>query len=79
LKPTARERPQFFGEGHRAQKHRTAHLGEHVTLIFEDELTIRYQVQEMLRIERIFEEEGIKEELAALQPLVPDAAISRQP
>ena len=51
---------------------RAVHLGEHVTLLFEDELTIRYQVQEMLRIEKIFEEDGIEEELAAYNPLVPD-------
>jgi Protein of unknown function (DUF3501) len=48
------------------------HLGGHLTLLFEDELTIRYQVQEMLRIERIFEEEGIRHELDAYNPLVPD-------
>src|SRR3954467_10101938 len=53
------------------KKRRTVHLGEHLTLLFEDELTIRYQVQEMLRIERIFEEAGIEEELAAYNPLVP--------
>jgi len=54
------------------KKHRTVALGEHLTLIFEDELTIRYQVQEMLRVERIFEEEGIRDELAAYDPLIPD-------
>jgi hypothetical protein len=54
------------------KKNRMAHLGEHVTLIFEDELTIRYQVQEMLRIERIFEEQGIQDELDAYNPLIPD-------
>ena len=48
------------------------HLGEHVTLQFEDELLIRYQIQEMLRIERIFEEEGIQGELDAYNPLMPD-------
>ena len=72
LETYARERPQFRAKVIAHKKHRTAHLGEHVTLVFEDELTIRYQVQEMLRIERIFEEEGIKEELAAYNPLVPD-------
>jgi hypothetical protein len=72
LETYARERPQFRAEVIAHKKHRTAHLGEHVTLVFEDELTIRYQVQEMLRIERIFEEEGIREELAAYNPLVPD-------
>ena len=50
------------------------HLGEHVTLLFEDELTIRYQIQEMLRIEKIFEEAGIQDELDAYNPLVPDGA-----
>ena len=47
-------------------------LGEHVTLLFEDELTIRYQIQEMLRIEKIFEEDGIRDELDAYNPLIPD-------
>jgi hypothetical protein len=47
-------------------------LGEHVTLQFESELTIRYQIQEMLRIERIFEQEGIDQEIGAYAPLVPD-------
>jgi hypothetical protein len=54
------------------KKLRTVHAGEHVTLIFEDEVTIRYQVQEMLRIERIFEAEGIRGELEAYNPLIPD-------
>jgi hypothetical protein len=45
-----------------------------VTLLFEDETTIRYQVQEMLRIEKIFDEEGIEDELAAYNPLVPDGS-----
>ncbi|GLR25430.1 DUF3501 family protein [Limnobacter litoralis] len=51
---------------------RTVHVGDHVTLIFEDELTIRYQIQEMLRIEKTFEETGIRDELDAYNPLVPD-------
>ena len=72
LETYARERPQFRAKVIAHKKDRTVHLGEHVTLVFEDELTIRYQVQEMLRIERIFEEEGISEELAAYNPLVPD-------
>jgi len=54
------------------KKNRMVHLGEHVTLIFEDEQTIRYQVQEMLRIEKTFEEEGIRDELQAYNPLIPD-------
>ena len=58
-----------------AHKHnRKVHLGEHVTLLFEDELTIRYQIQEMLRAERIFEEDGIVDELDAYNPLVPDGS-----
>jgi hypothetical protein len=54
------------------KRHRSVALGAHVTLLFEDELTVRYQIQEMLRIEKIFEEEGIGHELEAYNPLVPD-------
>ena len=50
------------------------HLGEHVTLLFEDELTIRYQIQEMLRIEKTFEEAGIQDELDVYNPLIPDGS-----
>ena len=58
-----------------AHKHdRTVHLGEHLTLIFEDELTMRYQIQEMLRIEKIFDEDGIRSEIEAYDPLVPDGS-----
>ena len=53
---------------------RTVSLGDHVTLIFEDELTMRYQVQEMLRVEKIFEEAGIQSELEAYNPLIPDGS-----
>ncbi len=56
------------------KKNRTVHLGEHVTLQFEDEMTMRYQVQEMLRAERTFEEEGIQSELDAYNPLIPDGS-----
>ncbi|HEY4697464.1 MAG TPA: DUF3501 family protein [Gallionella sp.] len=56
------------------KKNRNVALGDHVTLIFEDELTIRYQVQEMLRAEKIFEEDGIQEELDAYNPLIPDGS-----
>lgn len=56
------------------KKKRTVFLGEHLTLIFEDEKTIRYQIQEMLRIEKMFEEEGIQGELEAYNPLVPDGS-----
>jgi hypothetical protein len=54
------------------RKLRSVGLGEHVTLLFESELTMRYQVQEMLRIEKIFEEEGIQSEIDTYGPLVPD-------
>jgi hypothetical protein len=74
LEAYARERPSFRAKVLEHKKHRTVALGEHVTLLFEDELTIRYQVQEMLRIERIFEEEGIRHELDAYNPLVPDGS-----
>jgi hypothetical protein len=53
---------------------RTVHLGEHITLQFESEMTIRYQIQEMLRIEKIFEEEGIQQEIDAYAPLVPNGS-----
>lgn len=56
------------------KKNRTVMLGEHITLVFEDETTMRYQIQEMLRVERIFEEEGIQDELNAYNPLVPDGS-----
>jgi glycerol-3-phosphate dehydrogenase subunit C len=56
------------------KKPRTVHLGEHLTLIFEDELTMRYQVQEMLRVEKIFEEAGINDDLEAYNPLIPDGS-----
>ncbi len=56
------------------KKNRTIQVGEHITLLFEDEKTVRYQVQEMLRIEKIFEEEGIESELGAYNPLIPDGS-----
>jgi len=74
LEAYARERNAFRARVMEHKKRRTVHLGEHVTLLFEDELTIRYQVQEMLRIERIFEEDGIRHELEAYNPLVPDGS-----
>jgi Protein of unknown function (DUF3501) len=53
------------------KKKRTVFLGEHLNLLFEDTMTVRYQVQEMLRIEKIFEESGIQDELSAYMPLLP--------
>src|SRR5215831_21396145 len=72
LEAYARERPQFRARVMEHKKNRTVHLGEHVTLIFEDELTIRYQIQEMLRIEKTFEDAGIQDELDTYNPLIPD-------
>ena len=74
LESYARERASFRAKVLEHKKSRTVPLGEHVTLQFEDELTIRYQVQEMLRIERIFEEQSIQGELDAYNPLVPDGS-----
>ncbi|BCF91785.1 MULTISPECIES: DUF3501 family protein [Paraburkholderia] len=56
------------------KKNRIVRLGNHLTFLFEDELTIRYQIQEMLHIEKIFDEEGIQGELEAYLPLVPDGS-----
>jgi Protein of unknown function (DUF3501) len=53
---------------------RSVHLGDHITLQFEDEQTIRRQIQEMLHIEKIFDEEGIQSEIDAYTPLVPDGS-----
>ena len=72
LEAYARERPQFRAKVMAHKKNRRVQLGDDLTLIFEDELTNRYQVQEMLHAERIFEEQGIQEELDAYNPLVPD-------
>jgi uncharacterized protein DUF3501 len=74
LEAYARVRTEFRARVLAHKKRRTVHLGEHVTLLFEDELTVRYQIQEMLRIEKTFEEAGIRDELDAYNPLVPDGA-----
>jgi len=72
LEAYARARAQFRNEVLAHKRHRTVSIGPNVTLVFEDELTMRYQVQEMLRVERIFEESGIQNELDAYNPLIPD-------
>jgi hypothetical protein len=72
LEAYAKDRPGFRARVLAHKQARTVHLGEHLTLIFEDELTLRYQIQEMLRIEKTFEEAGIQDELDAYNPLVPD-------
>jgi hypothetical protein len=72
LENYAKARKDFRARVIAHKKDRTLHLGGCVTLIFEDELTVRYQIQEMLRIEKTFEEAGIQDELDAYNPLVPD-------
>jgi len=72
LEAYARTRAQFRAKVMAHKKNRRVQLGDHLALLFEDELTIRYQVQEMLHAERIFEEEGIQSELDTYNPLVPD-------
>lgn len=62
--------PEFIAH----RKLRTVRLGEHVSVQFEDETTIRRQIQEMLHIEKIFEEDGIRSEIDAYLPLVPDGS-----
>ncbi|MGH8736466.1 MAG: DUF3501 family protein [Burkholderiales bacterium] len=74
LEAYAKQRKEFRAKVIEHKKLRNVHVGEHVTLQFEDELTVRYQIQEMLRIERIFEQEGIQEELDVYNPLIPDGA-----
>ena len=74
LEAYAKVRNEFRSKVLEHKRTRTVHLGEHMTLIFEDELTLRYQVQEMLRIEKTFEEAGIQDELDAYNPLVPDGS-----
>jgi len=72
LEAYAKQRKEFRARVLAHKKNRTVRLGDHVTLIFEDELTVRYQIQEMLRIEKTFEESGIQDELDAYGPLIPD-------
>lgn len=74
LEAYAKARDGFRAHVMAHKKNRTLHLGDSITLIFEDELTIRYQIQEMLRAERIFDEAGIQDELDAYNPLIPDGA-----
>lgn len=72
LEVYAEQRQDFRARVLAHKKNRQVALGPHTTLIFEDRLTVQYQVQEMLRVERIFEAGGIEEELAAYNPLIPD-------
>jgi len=72
LERYARERPAFRARVLEHKRDRQLAVGPHVTWLFEDRLTVQYQVQEMLRAERIFEPEGIEEELESYNPLIPD-------
>ena len=72
LEAYAKLRPAFRSRVMEHKKHRRLPIGNHVTLLFEDRLTMHYQVQEMLRAERIFEESDIVAELNAYNPLIPD-------
>lgn len=74
LEEYARRRDEFRKRVIVHKKSRSIQIGSNVTLVFEDELTVRYQIQEMLRIERTFEEDGITGELEAYNPLVPDGS-----
>ena len=72
LEQYARSRPEFRSRVIEHKRRRTVAVGPHTTWCFEDRLTVQYQVQEMLRAERIFEADGIQEELDAYNPLIPD-------
>jgi hypothetical protein len=74
LEAYAKARPQLRAEVIAHKKRRLVQLGNHLSLLFEDDTTLRYQVQEMLRIEKIFEEEGIQDELAVYNALSPDGS-----
>ncbi|HEX3843852.1 MAG TPA: DUF3501 family protein [Steroidobacteraceae bacterium] len=74
LERYARERPAFRAEVLEHKRDRKLAIGPNVTWSFEDRLTMQYQIQEMLRAERIFESEGIRDELGAYNPLIPDGS-----
>jgi hypothetical protein len=74
LEKYAEARKEFRAKVLEHKKNRKVAVGRNATLYFEDRITIQYQVQEMLRVERIFEKDGIEEELAAYNPLIPDGS-----
>jgi len=74
LEKYAEVRPQFRAQVMAHKQNRQVRIGQNATLYFEDRMTMQYQVQEMLRIERIFETQGINDELAAYNPLIPDGS-----
>lgn len=67
-----KRRPEFRRQVIAHKKDRELRLGDHLRLCFEDRLTMQYQIQEMLRIEKVFDAAGIEDELAAYNPLIPD-------
>jgi len=72
LEEYARIRPEFRAKVIEHKKSRRVDIGEHASLYFEDDVTMKYQIQEMLRIEKIFEPDGIQDELDVYNPLIPD-------
>ncbi len=74
LESYARERQDYRKRMIMHKARRTVRLGENISLLFEDRLTMLYQIQEVLRAEKVFEAEGIQEELAAYNPLIPDGS-----
>ena len=74
LEQYARARPEFRARVMAHKKHRQVAIGPNATITFEDRTTVQYQIQEMLRIERIFEPEGIAEELDTYNALIPDGS-----
>ncbi len=74
LEAYARERSAFRAHVLEHKRLRNVAVGPNITLMFEDRLTIQYQIQEMLRVERVFEATGIQDELDAYNPLIPDGS-----
>ena len=74
LETYTEQRNDFRARVMEHKKNRQVELNPHMTLYFEDQLTMQYQVQEMLRIEKIFDREGIEDELAVYNPLIPDGS-----
>ena len=74
LEEYSNQRESLRSEVIKIKKNRLIQIGDHISLLFESVETIKYQIQEMLRIEKIFEAEGIEEELAAYNPLIPDGS-----
>jgi len=67
-------RPEMRKQAMQERRTRSVHLGDHLVIIFENEFLMRYQIQEMLRVEKVFDEDGIMDEIEAYDPLVPDGS-----